>query len=433
MDRATRNAITDWLLEHGLAGAAETELLRGFCERCQAAGIDLHRGVVFMDTLHPILEGRGWRWGGDGNSGAAMFEYPRHTSPDDDHRWRLSPFYRLLENGETLLHLNLESGGPFDYPVVQDLAGEGCTGYMAAIHRFDRGKAIGPVDCTYSSWSTRRAGGFSADDLDDMRSLLPAFLLAIKTATMTEVARTLAHVYLGRDAGERVLGGRITRGVAERINAVLWYSDLRSSTSISDTAAPEEIIPFLNDYAAAAIDAIHGEGGDVLKLMGDGILAIFGGARTPVAGRAALRAERRFRENIRRLDVERAALERPTTSAYVGLHCGEVFYGNIGSNERLDFTVVGPAVNEVSRIASMCRAVDRDLLVSAALIEALGPVEQEHFVSTGRFALRGVGRAQTLYTLDPAVSADSAHAVRYAHCLDGAPAGRKAGLDNASP
>ena len=149
--------------------------------------------------------------------------------------------------------------------------------------------------------------------------------------------------------------GRISRGVTERINAVLWFSDLRGSTAISESIAPDEIIPFLNDYAQAAIDAIHDAGGDVLKLIGDGVLAMFTGDDMALAKRAALRAEHRFRQNMIALNARRADRGRPTTSAYVGLHVGEVFYGNIGSEDRLDFTVVGPAVNEVSRIASMCR------------------------------------------------------------------------------
>ena len=160
--------------------------------------------------------------------------------------------------------------------------------------------------------------------------------------------------------------GRISRGVTERINAVLWFSDLRGSTAISESIAPDEIIPFLNDYAQAAIDAIHEAGGDVLKLIGDGVLAMFTGddLSRRQARRAARRASLPAQHDVAQRP-RRAAEDRPTTSAYVGLHVGEVFYGNIGSEDRLDFTVVGPAVNEVSRIASMCRSVDRELLASS--------------------------------------------------------------------
>jgi len=198
---------------------------------------------------------------------------------------------------------------------------------------------------------------------------------------------------------------------------VLWFSDLRGSTAISESIGPDEIIPFLNDYAQAAIDAIPDEGGDVLKLIGDGVLAMFTSEDMTVAKRAALRAEHRFRRNMASLNARRAADGRPTTSAYVGLHVGEVFYGNIGSEDRLDFTVVGPAVNEVSRIASMCRSVDRELLASSAFRAGLDAAGRRYLVSTGRFALRGIGRAQDLFTLDPDIASDEAVAGSYERYL----------------
>jgi adenylate cyclase len=234
---------------------------------------------------------------------------------------------------------------------------------------------------------------------------VPVLGLAIKSAQQVDIARTLGRVYLGRGASEQVLGGRISRGVTERINAVLWYSDLRGSTGISESIGPDEIIPFLNDYAQAVIDAIHEAGGDVLKLIGDGVLAMFTGEDMAHARRAALRAEHLFRKNVATLNLRREADGRPTTSAYIGLHVGEVFYGNIGSEDRLDFTVVGPTVNEVSRIASMSRSVDRELLASAEFYKGLDAAGRRYLVSTGRYALRGIGRAQDLYTLDPEVDA----------------------------
>ncbi len=227
-----------------------------------------------------------------------------------------------------------------------------------------------------------------------LRDLVPVLGLAIKSAAQADIAKTLGRVYLGRDAAEQVLRGQIARGVTERINAVLWFSDLRGSTAISESIEPGEIIPFLNDYAQASIDAIHDAGGEVLKLIGDGVLAMFTHENMAAAKRAALRAEHRFRRNMKALTARRAAESRPVTTAHVGLHVGEVFYGNIGSDDRLDFTVVGPAVNEVSRIASMCRSVDRELLMSSAFRSGLDAAGRNYLVSTGRYALRGIGRAQ---------------------------------------
>jgi adenylate cyclase len=198
---------------------------------------------------------------------------------------------------------------------------------------------------------------------------------------------------------------------------VLWFSDLRGSTAISESIEPDEIIPFLNDYAQAAIDAIHDAGGEVLKLIGDGVLAMFTHDNMALAKRASLRAEHRFRHNMNALNARRSAEGRPVTSAHVGLHVGEVFYGNIGSDDRLDFTVVGPAVNEVSRIASMCRSVDRELLTSSDFRSGLDSTGRKYLVSTGRFALRGISRAQDLYTLDPDIAADEVMAGSYERYL----------------
>jgi adenylate cyclase len=208
----------------------------------------------------------------------------------------------------------------------------------------------------------------------------------------------LVETYLGRDAGRRVLEGRIGRGVAEQIEAAIWFSDLRGYTRLSDTAKPEEIIPLLNEYADAIISAIHEHGGDVLKLMGDGVLAIFTAPDRSHACEAALTAAADAPRRVAEVNGRRTADGLPTTELYLGLHIGEVFYGNIGSKERLDFTIVGPAVNEVSRIASMCRSVDQPLLVSSAFAAALG-ASRSRLVSVGRYALRGVSRPQDLFTL----------------------------------
>jgi adenylate cyclase len=179
----------------------------------------------------------------------------------------------------------------------------------------------------------------------------------------------------------------------------LWFSDLRNYTRISDTSPPEEIIPLLNDYAEAIVSSIHLHSGDVLKLIGDGVLAIFPAEERSRACAAALDAAGAAREAVAALNARRFEKGLPSTEMYLGLHFGEVFYGNIGSKERLDFTVVGPAVNEVSRIAAMCRSVDQPILLSAAFAECCA-AHPHTFASVGRFALRGVGRPQELFTLD---------------------------------
>jgi adenylate cyclase len=419
MDLTPRLHLMNWLVSQGLTGASENDLVRGFCERCRTEGLDLSRGLVFIDTLHPIFEGRGFRWNDTATNESDRFEYGSTNEGDAAQNWRRSTFYHMLEHGHDELKIDLAECASLDFSMIDDLAAQGHRHFVAFVHRFGEAGTIGQMDCVYSYWLTRHAQGFGEQGLSALRDLVPVLGLAIKSAAQVDIARTLGRVYLGRDASEQVLRGRISRGVTERISAVLWFSDLRGSTAISESIGPDEIIPFLNDYAQAAIDAIHEAGGDVLKLIGDGVLAMFTGEDMATARQAALRAEHRFRRNMISLNAHRVGAGRPITSAYVGLHVGEVFYGNIGSEDRLDFTVVGPAVNEVSRIASMCRSVDRELLASADFRAGLDAAGRGFLVSTGRFALRGIGRAQDLYTLDPDIAADEVVAGNYERYLGG--------------
>ena len=419
MELTPRLRLMNWLVSQGLTGLPENDLIRGFCERCSAEGLDVSRGLVFIDTLHPMFEGRGFRWNDAETNESAAFEYGSTDVGEAAQAWRSSIFYHMLEHGHEEMPLDLADSGPFKFGFISDLAEKGHKHLVAYVHRFGEAGSMGQMDCVYSYWVTRRDEGFGADGLAALRELVPVLGLAIKTAAQADIAKTLGRVYLGRDAAEQVLRGRISRGITERINTVLWFSDLRGSTAISESIEPDEIIPFLNDYAQASIDAIHDAGGEVLKLIGDGVLAMFTDQNMAAAKRAALRAEHRFRRNMRALNARRTAENRPATSAHVGLHVGEVFYGNIGSDDRLDFTVVGPAVNEVSRIASMCRSVDRELLMSSAFRAGLDAAGRNYLVSTGRFALRGISRAQDLYTLDPDIAADEVVAGKYERYLAG--------------
>lgn len=403
MDQNQFDAIAAWLSRAGLDGVAEQELLAGMCRRCREQGVPISRALALIDTLHPIWEGRAFRWQHGSAEESVVVEYgPTTVDGSHSETWQQSPFRHMLDNGTTEFRQRLHDPAALgSYVPLARARDDGQTDYFAMIHRFAAEGSIGQMDCSYAQWTTDRPGGFEAHQLDVLRRLMPVLSLAIKCTAMGRIAGTLAEVYLGRDAGARVLAGRITRGVAERIHAVLWFSDLKSFTTIADGAAPDQIIPLLNDYAEAVIASIEAEGGDVLKLIGDGVLAMFNAADPQGGASAALRAGRAMRAKLTAVDEKRRAQGLPTTTVNLGLHIGEVFYGNIGSDTRLDFTVVGPAVNEVSRIVSMCRSVDRAVLLSADLVEAMAPEERAKFVSVGRFALRGVGRAKELFTPDP--------------------------------
>jgi adenylate cyclase len=390
--------LVEWIAAAGLSGRRELDLLQGFCERLVALGLPLCRAVIGVDTLHPVLEGRVFEWQRDAGSPTES-EYGRLDPDSSEDKWLQSPFHRLYESGATTFRRRL-GNEPMEFPMLDELRRRGMTDYVAMVNRFGADGAIGLMDCTYSSWATDCGAGFSDADLAALEFLVPCLAHAIKGASTARIAETLMATYLGRDAGPRVLRGHIERGVAERISAVLWFSDLQGFTRITDRAPPTEIIPLLNDYADAIVSALHGQGGEVLKFMGDGILGIFDAAAPQDACRQALDAADDAIRRVEALNQRRRAAGLPVTHFYLGLHVGDVFYGNVGSFDRLDFTVVGPAVNETSRIAAMCRSLDQHVLLSSAFAEAAGPSRQR-LVSVGRYALRGVRRPQDLYTLDP--------------------------------
>ncbi|MDP9137971.1 MAG: adenylate/guanylate cyclase domain-containing protein [Pseudomonadota bacterium] len=400
MDDAVLSGLAFQVAEAGLAGESETSLFTGFCARAVAAGVPLARATVGIDTLHPIYEGvfRTWqRTSGETTSAV-------YGQPDDRQSatllWQGSSFYHLLQTGESLLRRRPPAANEQEFNILPELRTMGMTDYVAIVNRISGDRVIGEMDCVYSSWATDLASGFTEADVAALRQLAPHLAVVIKAASLARIAGTLVETYLGRDAGRKVLGGRIVRGVADRIDAVLWFSDLRGFTHLADSAAPDQVIPLLNDYADVIVSAIHGSAGDVLKFMGDGVLAIFTAPDRARACSAALAAEGSARRGLAALNARRSADGLPVTDMYLGLGVGEVFYGNVGSQERLDFTVIGPAVNEVSRIADMCGSIDQPTLISAAFAAA-AHADRERFVSVGRYALRGVRRPQELFTLDP--------------------------------
>jgi adenylate cyclase len=327
--------LSAWLTEAGLAGTPETTVMSGFCDRCVAAGLPLARSLMFIDTLHPIHEGRLFRWGYD-QSEAPLLEYGR-TSPDalaasgfnprdveTAERWQRSPHYRMLQTGETFWRRRLNSSTEDEFSLLPQWRAEGMTDYIAVITPFAAEGTIGDMDGVYSAWATREPRGFTDDQIAALKRIVPYFALAIKSISLARMIQALMETYLGRDAGQRVLSGRIVRGIAEQIDAVVWFSDLRGFTRITDTA-PEEVISLLNDFSDVIISAIHGHGGDVLKLIGDGTLAIFTAENRLHACNSALSAAIEAREGVVELNKHRAAKGKPLTDMYLGLHVGMSF------------------------------------------------------------------------------------------------------------
>ena len=284
------------------------------------------------------------------------------------------------------------------------------TDYLAMVNRFGTAGAIGMMDCTYLLLGDRPARAASRDaDIAALEFLVPCLALAIKSASIARIAETLVETYLGGDAGRRVLDGAIERGKAETVNAVHpESSDLQGFTRIADTrAAASSSLGLLNDDADAVATAVHKHGGQVLKFIGDGILAMFpdGRQRPDACGRRTRRGRsgcaRKPRQAQCAAQQRRAAGDRPSISACMSARCSTAISARA---DRLDYTVVGPAVNEVARDRGdvpLARSVGDHLL---DLRRCLCGAALEDLVSVGRYALRGVRRPEKLFTLDPDAS-----------------------------
>jgi adenylate cyclase len=380
-----------------LRGTSEQALIQGMAERLVAAGVPLLRANLGLDTLHPIIEGWTVLWTREAAE-SRRSDYDRQTS--DSAAWERSPFFELEQSGQPVLRRRLGDGSyrAGEFPLLDEIVAAGATDYLAYVTRFEDPDALGEIDGLYSSWSTDAPAGFTPAQVELIEGALPVLALALKAESQAWVARELLETYLGRDAGRRVVKGEIERGATQTLPAILWFSDLRGFTRIADTLPKAELVPLLNDYADVLASVVNDHGGQVLKFMGDGMLAFF--ALDHDACDRALDAAEAALMRIGELNDRRAGAGKATTGFGLGLHVGEVLYGNIGSVDRLDFTVVGPAVNEAARIEAMCASLDQTVVVSEVFARA-EPACRNRLVSLGRYMLKGVARPQELFTLDP--------------------------------
>lgn len=391
------------LVRAAIAGHSPSAILEGISRALVEAGIPLVRATVGAFLLHPLLDATLVIWRPD--RGAYLDETPRPAVRGSE-AWRDSPFHRLEQDEGRMRRFRLAQGeGTNEFPILAQLAADGATDYLLVRTRLAPGLALGDGTSVFSSWACDRPGGFTEAEIERITAIEPLLAIVVAGALGNATTATLLATYLGADAAQRVLGGDIERGRAEMIHAVIWYSDLAGFTRIADQiagagmlqlfAGAAEILRLLNEHAEILVDAIEGRGGQVLKFMGDGILAIFRGPTESAACEAALEAWAEASERCGRLG------RRPIgeTHPYLALHAGDVLYGNIGGRARLDFTVLGPAVNEASRIAAMCRKLDRTLVMSEEFAELCPAERRDGLLKLGSFTLRGVTRPQMLYGL----------------------------------
>jgi adenylate cyclase len=396
-----------WAVGQGLRGAAADVLFDGLCQRLVVAGVPLWRAFAGMRTLHPQWAGYSYTWRRDINA-----IQPAQFARGDKYEQDLlsSPFAGLIRQWKTLTEgddpwrrLRRRLAGPeakLDFPVLEELAAAGATDYFAEVVGFgaggdpSRGTGIG------YSFATDRAGGFRDDDLVLMQAVLPAASLTIMAHATHTIAAGLLEAYLGSDAGQRVHAGAVVRGSVESIRAVLWYADIRGFTAITDSSPGPVVIELLDEVFETLTASLRLRGGQVLKFLGDGMLATFPftDATRDETCRCALDAAAEAMGAIDRLNTERWKADTPIAAVDLALHLGEVLYGNIGAVDRLDFTVIGPAVNEVARIEALCEPLGYKVLVSAEL--AAAAVDSDRLKPLGRHTLRGVREAREIYALD---------------------------------
>lgn len=391
------HAISDWLVHQGLLRTDVPGLLGGYCERLVAADVPVWRGYLTVLTLHPRVRGVGCSWRPEEGATSELYIYRPQPSED----YLVSPFAHMFERGLPSLRVPLSDGQAIEFPLLAKFRDQGATDYLAHIAGFGIDGVPDGETGMVASWTTARAGGFTNRDLAILDHLLPRLGLAVQARLGHEIAINLLDTYVGPEAGRRILSGKIRRGQLEVISAVILYADLRGFTATADREPHHEMVETLNSYFDCLVPSIEESGGQVLKFMGDGLLATF-----PLNGRPAaevcdraLDVAATTLERIRALCDERAAAKDIVLDLDLVLHLGDVFYGNVGSADRLDFTVIGPAVNEASRIEVLCGQHDRNLLISETFARAASNAAVR-LVSIGRFALRGVGSAQSIYTLD---------------------------------
>jgi adenylate cyclase len=400
MEGRAPTEIGEWIVSAALAGTNETDILAGVCERLNDAGAALWRASIATNLLDPTFDGRSLRW----LRGQGTIEEPFLRVEDvlANEEWINSPFFALVESGQPMLRRRLDATyRRGEFALLDQFQDQGATDYVAFAVRIGPDVQLGQGEGMASSWTTDAAHGFSAAHVELLTAIMPTLTLGFTLWANHKSARALITTYLGGDAAERVLAGNIVRGRAEPIRAVVWFSDLVGFTKISDRTGSAEMLALLNDYAEAQVEAIEGNGGHVLKFMGDGLLAIFPDDDTGRACSRALDAAIDQRRRIVALNERRAASGLAVTDTHLALHVGELLYGNLGSPRRLDFTVLGPAVNEAARIEAMCASLDQVIVVSRAFADAAGE-SRYRLVSLGRYAMKGIARPQELFTLDPA-------------------------------
>ena len=389
---AADNPLVPWLVQEAWQASSTPDLVRRFAEALVAQGMPLERLRLMIQTLNPQLFANAYTWQAETGE---VTEFQATHAGVQSSQFRDSPLAVILK-GEGGVRRRLDLPDPkLDYPILEDLVEEGATDYVAMPMRFSDGQI------NIITMVSHAPGGFSTESLGQLHEVLPNLSRQLEAHAQRLSSLSLLKTYLGGSTGERVLKGLVKRGDGEDIHAVILFSDLRDSTALAERLSREDYLAALNRYFDAMAGAVIDQGGEVLKFIGDALLAIF-----PIEDRdcchaeacaTALAAVRDAQARIAACNAEREARGEPPLAVGIALHRGDLTYGNIGSERRLDFTVIGAAVNEAARIEEASKTLGAPVVVSAAFAGSV----PGGLVSLGRHGLRGLSGEQELFTLPP--------------------------------
>jgi adenylate cyclase len=384
-------SVVDWLTDGARSAVRAEDLVRELCHRMVGASIPLWRVAVIVNTLHPDVIGRAVIWQVDTGVKVTAATYDFLETDE----YRSSPVVAVRDSRQPIRRHLASWDCPDDFPLVKELRAEGATDYAAIPLVFTDGTVH------VATWSTREPGGFTSQQLADLDAVIAPLTRVAEIRALRRTATNLLNTYVGRQAGERILMGEIRRGHVEAIRAIIWLSDMRGFTAWSERLPPQEMVDLLNRYFDCQVPPILAHGGEVLKFIGDGLLAIF-----PLAGNGDDAGEvcRRALAAARAAKALIEALEKPAGDSEgairfgLALHVGDVLYGNIGGGNRLDFTCIGPAVNLAARLEKVAGQLGQTIVGSAEFAAHL----PQDFTQLGECIVAGFSAPQAVFGLtDP--------------------------------
>ena len=380
-------AIADWLIDGARAAPTSGAVLAEFCDRLLGGGLPIWRVGLFIITLHPQVMGQRFLW----TCGQPIDSEDGSFEAFQTEAFRRSPIRYVIDNRVPLRRKLADDDCSLEFSYMQQLKEQGVTDYFVVPLFFADGVVHG------ANFATREPGGFTDQQIADLSRLVPPLTRVIEARALQRKASVLLNTYVGTHAGARVLAGQIRRGDTTSINAAIWLSDMRGFTQLADLLPPQTLVDELNRYFDCQVPAILKHGGEVLKYMGDGLLAIFAvtadGTDDQKVCAAALAAAREAQSAVKAASA--AATDRFSLRFGLALHVGEVLYGNIGSEHRLDFTCIGPAVNLAARIEKLTGELGLTILAS----EEFAKHVPSEFVLAGKFSLRGFRTSQAVFGL----------------------------------